>query len=75
MKFIKLVKANKLQGLDLDYYEDWTKEEKSELEHKLGSIGNYGKIYFDDLEELADELGFDPIKLQDVALDMGFNVE
>lgn len=75
MKFVKLVKANKLQGLDLDYYEEWSEEEISELEHILGSIGNYGKIYFDDLEELADELGFDPIKLQDVALEMGFIVE
>ena len=73
MKFIRVIKcANKL---DLDYYEDWSNEEKEELENKLSSLSNYGKIYFDELEELADELDFDPIKLQDVALDMGFNVE
>lgn len=41
----------------------------------IADLSNYGIIDAQDLKELADKLGKDPQELEDIALDMGFEVE
>ena len=48
---------------------------KKNIKKLIADLSDYGVIDAEDLKELAKELGKDPQELEDVALDMGFEVE
>ncbi|MBP5426583.1 MAG: hypothetical protein J6Y29_01585 [Clostridiales bacterium] len=48
---------------------------KKSIKDQIADLSNYGLIYACDLKDLAKKLNKDPQELEDIALDMGFNVE
>ena len=48
---------------------------KKSIEDQIASLSNYGLIYAADLIDLAKKLNREPQELEDIALELGFNVE